>query len=178
MQKWTPKYQFPTDNYVIRVTDEKFGPSNSSGNPMITLEFEVDRPEEVEIGGEQFNVAGVKVQPAYYTTRNPNDSEKEANAQKRVNELYSLFGLDNSVIDFDNPSLGFKGKLVHARLYSEERVQRKTPTAAQIAEAKKTGKQPEGDVLKHPITGIPQVSYFPKIGEIFGLANAEANKPF
>lgn len=177
-QKWSNKTMLPRDNYILRVVEESFGPSKGSGNPMITLEFEVVSPEEVEVGGDMFNVAGVKT-VGYYTTQVFADAEgnlekdKTENAQKRVRTLYERFGLPSDNINFENPVLEFKGKTVHALLYSDVTEQRKAPTKEQLAKG-----QRQGDVIKNPITGKPLVSYYPKIDEIFGLAQTDPNKPF
>lgn len=179
MNQWSSKVQFPKDTFVIRCTEEGFSPSKSSGNPMITLHFEVDRPESVEIAGEEYNVAGVKAKQYYPTivfsdpTSGIIDEEKTAKAQERVKRLYENFGLKSDNINFENPVLEFKGKLVHALMYSKAEAQRRAPTKEQLAKGIK-----EGDVIKHPISGEPLVSYWPQVDEIYGPANADANKPY
>ena len=175
--KWSSKVMFPRDNFVLRCVDEDFSPSKSSGNPMITLEFEVHSPEEVSVAGEQYTVAGV-TSKMYFPTivfadgEGNKDVEKTERSQARVKELYELFGLDSSNINFENPSLAFKGKLVHALMYGDAQEQRKAPTPEQAA------KRQQGDILKNPITGKPLISYFPKVDTIFGLAQADPNKPY
>jgi len=171
--------QFPRDTFVLRCTDEGFAPSKGKGNPQITLHFEVDRPEDVEIAGEQYSVAGVKTKNYYPTIifSDPQngvvDEEKTKNAQERVKRLYESFGLKSDAINFENPVLEFKGKLVHSLMYSKAEPQRRAPTKEQVAKG-----ITEGDIIKHPINGEPLISYWPKIDEIYGPANAEANKPF
>lgn len=176
-QKWTSKIQWPRDNYILRCTEEIFGASKESQNPMLTLKFEVDSPEEVNVAGELYNVAGART-TGYYVTQVMNedgtlDEEKTANAQKRVRDLYEKFGLPSDNINFENPELGFKGKLQWALLYADEQQQRKSPTKEQLAKGVK-----QGDVIKHPITGVPLIAYYPKIDQFFGLATQAANKPF
>lgn len=155
--------QLPTDNYVMRVINEEFSNSKSSGNPMITLELEVQHPDEVEIAGEQVTVAGLKIK-RYLPTKVGDDEEKTEKALARVEAEYKLFGLDFDGFNPENPVLGFKGKLVHVRLYSKEKESRK----AQTPEQKKAGKQ--GDAILNPLTNKPVVSYEPSIAEVYGLA--------
>jgi len=175
-QKWTSKVMFPRDNFVLRCIEESLEQS-SKGNAMIKLVFEVDRPEEVEINGDTFNVAGAR-STGYYVLKVTDgdgavDTEKTENAQGRIRELYEKFGLPSDNIDFDNPQLGFKGKLQWALLYADAQEQRKSPTKEQLAKGIK-----QGDVLRHPITREPLIAYYPKIDQFFGLAEAQANKPF
>ena len=64
---------------------------------------------------------------------------------------------------------------------SKEDAKRKTPTGEQIAKAKAAGKRPEGDVMKHPVTGKALYNYWPQIDEIFALAPEQSvgsNKPY
>lgn len=168
--------QWPRDNYILRVIGDGFAPSKSSNNPMITLEFEVVSPEELEIAGEHYVVAGTKLKNYYPTIVMEGDNqneEKTANAQARVKKLYELFGLPNDSINFENPSLEFRGKLVYALLYDDPSEQRKSPTKEQLAKG-----QRQGEVLRNPITKQPLISHYPKVGEIFGLAQIEAGKAF
>jgi len=169
--------KLPMDNYVARCIEESFGPSKSTGNPMITLEFEVASPEEVDIAGEKVGVAGIKLK-YYATTFNPNDAEKSNKCRERLvgtpskKGLYQLFGLDPAGFNPENPALGFKGKLVHVRLTSDEQAARKDPTPEQV----KKGEQ--GDVIKNPVTGEEVKYYIPKIAEIYGLAPEKSGSPF
>ena len=174
-QKWNASIQFPTDsNYVNRITNVLFGPSNRSGNPMVTLEMEVVSPDEVEVGGVMYNIAGVPTKN-YFTTQT-DDEEKTANARKRLVDLLTNLGLDTSALNWDNlgPQLqDLKGKLVLTMMGSQPDARRKTPTAAQIEAAKKQGLKDFsqiGDVMKNPVTGKPLINYWPKCDEIFGLA--------
>ena len=67
---------------------------------------------------------------------------------------------------------GLKGKLVMVQMNSRIDPQRKTPTVAQLEEAKRTGKRAEGDIMKHPMTGKELVKYWPQITDIYGLVPA------
>ena len=176
-QKLTSKVAIPKDsNYIIRCTEEKFGPSKSSGNPMITLNFEVVAPEEVIVKGEAYNIAGARVSPMYLTTQSMKDGEvdveKTSAAAGRIEKMYNAFGLDFSTFNPENPTLGFKGKEVFAALYADEDVVRKDPTPEQL----KRGEQ--GDPQVNPVTGKDRIQYFTKIDEIFGLAKKDPTKPY
>jgi len=181
--KYNNRVKFPRENFVLRVIEEVFGMSKGKENPMITLKFEVDRPEEVNIGGEDYTVAGTQI-TNYYTTIVLNGegdlADKTRKAQENVVKLYEAFGLvpknstvENSGINFENPKLGFKGKLVWALCYPDEQPQRKSPTKEQLAKGIK-----QGDIIMDPILKIPVVSYYPKIDRIYGLADNNVNKPF
>jgi hypothetical protein len=159
---------FPQDNYIVRCIDESFGPSKSSSNPMITLGFEIVAPDEVEVGGEHINVAGVQT-TGYYTTQvidgdGQLDLEKTSNCRQRLADLYKAFGLDFEDFNPENPVLGFKGKVVHVLMYGKEQERRKSPTAEQLK-----NKQ-QGDIIKNPLTGKAVITYQPTIGQIYGLA--------
>ena len=173
MKTWNSEISFPQDNYIIRCIDESFGPSKSSQNPMITLGFEFVAPETITVAGEEYGIAGVKIPDYLAVTKVMNedgsvDSEKSDNCKTRLNKLCIAFGLP-AIDNPDNPTLGFKNKLVWALCNCNTVERRKSPTAEQLAKGQK-----QGDVLKNPITGKPLVLYFPKIVEIFGPAEAPA----
>jgi hypothetical protein len=175
-EKWNAQMQFPNDTqYINRCVGAEFGASKSSGNPMITLSFELVSPQEVEIAGKMVSITGIKT--TTYNSLNITDSDGEQNAEKeaqmkeRIKGLYKLFELDTENIDWNNPDVkGFLGKCVYCHMNAEPIEQRKPPTAEQLQEAKRTGKRAEGAVCKNPITGQPVVQYWPKVREIFGLA--------
>lgn len=173
-RKWTPEIQIPQDsNYIVRITDATFAPSNS-GNPMITIKSEVVAPEEVEVAGEMVNIAGARVQPMYFVTVPMNgeevDVEKAEAAQTRVKDFYQKLRLPVDNFDPQNPDvMSLKGKTIYALLYPDTQERRKSPTAAQL----KAG-QKQGDVMKNPVTGKPLVNHFIKIGDVFGLAEVGA----
>src|SRR6478609_5102623 len=171
--KYNKSMRLPTDNYVVRCTEESFGPSKSSKNPMITLKFEVQSPDEVEIADQKVTVAGLNI-THYLTTMvleggeiNMDKTQNCANRLVGANGkkgVYQLFGLDPAGFNPENPVLGFKGKLVHARLQCEETASRKDPTREQLAEGK------QGDIIINPVTKEPVVFYQVKLAEIYGLA--------
>lgn len=176
-QKWSSRIQFMRDNYILRILEPKFGESKSSGNPMITFDFEIVSPEEMQVGDEMFNVAGVKLTQYFPTQVIENgqlDVEKTQKAAARLQDFYKKCGVSFDGFNPENPDVSsFKGKLIWALLNPDVREQRKSPTSAQLAAG-----QREGDIIKNPITGEPLLSYYPKIGEVFGLAPADPNKPF
>lgn len=160
-------------NVVMRCIEETFAPSKSSNNPMITLTLEVQHPEVVEIDGEEVTIAGEKI-TTYYTTKTLSggvvDEAKQAKNVKRLEELYKLFGLDDSNINVENPVLAFKGKLVHARIYTKSREMFNAPTAAEKAEGKTVGEK-----MLNPVTGQPVTQNQLQIAEIYGLAEEKGS---
>ena len=173
--KYNRSMELPQDNYILRVLDEGFAPSKSSGNPMITLETEVHSPSEIEIAGQPVTVAGLKIKrylPTQVIENGELNIDKTQKAAKRLETEYKLFGLSFDGFNPENPTLGFKGKLVHARLYSKKTEQRKAPTAEQRAAGKL------GDVIVNPITNQPVVNYEPQIAEIYGIAQGGAGGVF
>ena len=176
--KYNKSLKLPTDNYILRVIEESFAPSKTSGNPMITLKTEIQSPSEIKIGDEDVTVAGVTI-PYYITTMNLQDAEKSEACRKRCvvgtkeqPGLYQMFGLDPATFNPENPGLGFKGKLFHARLSCDTQAARKDPTPEQA----KKGEQ--GDIIKNPVTGNEVVFYQPKIAEIYGLAKDNVGGTF
>lgn len=193
-KNWDATMMIPSDSdYICRVVETSFSPSKSSGNPMITLVSEIVLPDTKEIAGQQVNIAGVKCQPQYYTTKTIEggevDEDKTEAAYRRVfysdhsekPSLYQLLGFDGSKEDVENPNIKqLVGVYFYAQISAKKVEDRKTPTAAQIEAAKKTGKRPEGDVQKHPVTGKLLVKYWPEIKQIFGVApkSVGSNKPY
>lgn len=175
-KKWNAELQFPTNSdFVNRIIAGSFALSNSSKNPMVTLELEVNSPQEVEIGGEMVNIAGVKAK-TYFVSKVINadgsiNEEKTKACQDKIKELWTKMGLDPETINWDN--IDYKpllGKLVLTMMSSDEDEMRKNPTTAQIEEAKKKNKRAEGEILKNPITGKAIIRYWPQVREIFGLS--------
>lgn len=176
MQKWNNQVKITNENVVLRCLEESFGPSKSSGNPMITLKYEVVSPESINVGGVDYSVVGLSVGPSYYVTKDLTNEEKSANADKYTfgpsNDperlsLYELFEVDTTDLDKNNPKLSFKGKLVHARISSEIKEVRKAPTSDELKKGIK-----EGAVVKNPKTGKAEYTAYPKISKIYGLADS------
>lgn len=170
--KWNAKMQFPTEsNYVNRITNAVFGPSKSSGNPMVTVSYEICEPQEVEIGGEMVSIAGVSCDSYFPTTvLNPDHSvneEKTESARKRFKEFYTLLGLNPEEINWDNVDVSpLKGKVVLTMMSPDEQEQRANPSAAELAKNPKA----QGKTLRNPVNNKPLVQYWPKVREVFGLA--------
>jgi hypothetical protein len=169
-QKWTSQIPWSVDsNYVLRCIEAAFGPS-SAGNPMITFKYEVVSPEEVDIGGTMVNIAGTSIK-TWQVCQTLEDgvvnTEKSEKNLESLKKLYAAYGLPVDNINPENPDTsGFVGKCVFAYLYNDTQDKRKSPTAAQLAAGQK-----QGDVLINPVTKQPMKNNYPKVGEIFGLAN-------
>ena len=175
MKNWDASIEMPTNSeYVLRIVEEKFAPSNS-GNPMITLTAEIASPSTVTINGEEISIAGVKM-PLWYPTAvfedDIKDEDKTKNAQQRVfknsagTALYQLFEIPITEDQYENPPLSFVGKCVYARVKPDARVKHDSPTAEDL----KVGKK-EGKVSINPKTRKPIQTYYPKVEEIYGLAD-------
>jgi hypothetical protein len=187
-KNWNSNVQFPVDSdFVIRILEASFGPSKSSGNPLLTVPWEIVSPDTKMIGEEEYNMAGIASNPMshlYFTTIVPNDEESSKNCLDRLTNNGEPLGFlricfpDNpKIVDGFNPEnpgtdiiKGLSGKCLLVSMYGEKNEQRKTPTAAEVAEAKKKNVRPEGAVMKHPVTGKPLVTYLPKIRDIFAIA--------
>jgi hypothetical protein len=176
MKKWDMSVAWqPASDFIIRCVEELFAPSNS-GNPMITLKFEVASPEEMDVAGEKYNIAGTPIsfwQVVQTMDGDVVDAEKTAENLKRLKALYAAFELPNDNINPENPAMGFKGKIVYALLENNQQAKRKSPTAEQL----KAG-QKQGDIMINPLTKQPLVTNYPKITEIFGLAPVASGTPY
>jgi hypothetical protein len=175
--KWNADIMFPSDNtFVNRILAIKAALSND-GNPMITIETEVVSPTVYEVNSEEINIQGVKA-TTYQTYKVFNEdgsvnTESTEKCQKRVKELLKNLEIPEEDINWDNlgPVIApLKGKLIMTQMNSRIDPQRRTPTTVQIEAAKKTGKRPEGDIMKHPKTGRDMIKYWPNVVEIFGLS--------
>jgi len=175
-KKWNSDIMFPTDSdYIARIVGATFAPS-SKGNPMLTLNFEVVSPQEKEVAGEMVSLAGVKAKKYYVTSALDEsgdvDVEKSERCVETINKLADSLGIES--LDLSNiDTKPWLGKLCLVQMSSNVTEQRKTPTASQIEAAKKAGKRPEGDVMKHPVSGKNLIEYWPQIDEIFGLASSD-----
>ena len=182
MKNWDASIQIPTNSeYILRILEEKFAPNNN-GNPMITLTAEVASPTSVNVNGEDINIAGIKI-PLYYVTQVMDDTcnvdaEKTAAAQARTfsnnenNSLYQLFEIPVTPDQYNNPPLGFVGKCVYARVKPDAKVKRDSPTAEDLKKGLK-----EGKVSVNPKTKKPIHTFYPKVEEIYGLAET-SNSPY
>lgn len=168
--------QLPRNRYAIRFLDEKFAPNNN-GNPMVTLNAEIVSPEVITspFTGEKLEIAGAKIKPTYSTVGIKGEDgkfiEKDCKeAVTRYAELMTKCGLTvpDEGIDYENPPMGFKGKVVDVILDSEEFIQRATPTPEQRAGGK------PGDVILGQ-DGKEIKSYKPFIAQILGPSSVDVS---
>jgi hypothetical protein len=166
-KKWSAQLKFPTTSDTIcRIVGASFGPSNSSGNPMVTVETEIVTPEEVEIDGEMVTISGVKAKN-YFVTEVKDDAEKTTKRRETFQHFWSVILEIKEPINWDNiDTKPMLGKLVMTFMEPEEEERRADPTAAERAKDKNA----KGKVLINPKTRRPMVNYWPKIREFFGLA--------
>jgi len=158
------KDKLPAGRYTIRCIDSAFGPSKSSGNPMITLSWEVVAPERVNINGTEKVIAGIKMD-SYHTTINlgangKRDDAKSEASLARLSETLKALQLPTT-IDDENPDLTvFNGIVAEAVLDSDENTLKAKATPEQLAQGIKFGE----DVLDD--NGAPIKTYRPKISNI------------
>lgn len=161
------KIALPRDRYLIQCTKQKFGPS-STGNPMFTLEWQIQSPDVLDIGGQKTTIGGQKV-TQYLPTKVKGedggwDAEKSAKAMGRLIATCEALGIDVSQgIDDENPDVKFEGIYADALLAAEESVARKAPTPEQKS------RREQGD----PILGAdnkPIKSYRIRLESILGKA--------
>lgn len=163
----TNKDRFPRQEVVLRCLENKFGPSQSSGNPMITLEWEIIHPESVTINGEVKNIMGVKPGSSYFPTivlaedKSRNNAKSDA-ALARLRDFRKAVDLPADEIDDENPTLDYKGICVDAVCSAEEYKLHKEPTAEQLARG-----QRQGDPMTDA-SGKPLVGYRIKVDNILG----------
>lgn len=174
-QKWNMDTPWERkSDYILRCIEETFAPSNG-GNPMVTLKFEVAAPEEVEINGEMRVVAGVPITSYNVTKSMKGYTDNQGNVvtpemqtakkQAQYIKLLNAFEIPSDNINWDSPPLGFKGKCVYAMLENDATEQRGSPTKADLAKGIKVG-----PILMNPKTKQPLVKNYPKIVEIYGIA--------
>ena len=164
------------DRFALRVLKETFSASKSSGNPMITTEFEIVAPETTSVNGESVNVAGVKI--THYTTVKVKaedgswDKEASDKAFSRLVGYYKALGVEvPTEIDDENPPMLGEGKIVDALVLSDETVARKQATPEQRAARQQGDKILDGD-------GREIIAYYPKIKSILGPSSVAIGRPF
>ena len=186
-KKWNAEIMFPKDScYQVRVIDLIFSDSKSSGNPMITLQWELTAPTTVEVGDDIIEIVGSVKGKQYLATTTVFSADgktvdEEATKVKRDKFIETLKTLkvggkpviDVATINWDNPNLSaLKGKILLVSMESEVKEDRKTPTKSDLEEAKKKGidASQAGKIMKDPVTGKDLVKYWPKVRSIFGIA--------
>lgn len=167
-KKLSSKVQLPNGHYVIRIIDEVFGPSKSSGNKMFTLTAEIVSPDVAEDAlGNTIEVAATEF-VMYYPIEN-DDPKKLDNAIERLYDLYDKIGyaVPAGGIDEEKPYLPFAeaikaGKPIQldAILYGKKTVQL--------------------DNKRKPILigGKEVINYQIQVDSIHGLNTDEVNKPY
>jgi len=155
------------DQYVIRCVSEEYGVSNSSGNNMITQEWEIVGKRDgegkvqavINIDGKQVDISGKTVKKYVVLT---------AKAAEQVFDHYEKLGypeLREVGFDTENPfsddRMRCKGLLAEAMLSSEANEMRKELTPEDKAAGKKMG-----DPIIY--NGVKQVYYRPTLDRILG----------
>lgn len=172
----TSKDKLPRNRYTCRCTEEVFGPSKSSGNPMITRTWEICLPEQVLINGMNKEIGGVTFNQ-YLTTKKlgadgTEDTEGTKKAVGRVLEDYRRLGFPSTQLDTDNPEMFAKGVVADLILDTDESKQLQSATPEQLAAGQKWG-----DPIKDA-NGAEIITYRVKFVETLGRSNVEVNKAF
>lgn len=103
----------PQRSYVAVITDAKFGQSKSSGNNMITLEFEVVLPKRVVFKGEDVITEGAKITD--FLSLQPQ-------ALGKLKSLHKVLGLP-SKLNVNNPdTTQYLGKAIEIVVRTEGKV--------------------------------------------------------
>ncbi len=160
--------RLPRNRYVLRKIAESFGPSKSSGNPMITREWELIAPEVITVDGATVTIGGATAKQ-YLTLKVTNKPTPEENAEgtgkalSRYADEQKKLGLPYNEVDDENPALDQQPLIVDAICSSEEQASRMEPTDEQKAKREPGSiiKDGEGnDVIRHTL----------KIEQILGLS--------
>ena len=135
------------DRFIVRITDAKFGPSKSSGNPMVTLNMEIAGVpttegvmDSVKRNGATYKVAGLKCQPVYFSL-----TEK---AISRYMDFRDKAMPDQAGADIDTDNVdtnAFTGLCMHAIVNGREDVKRKILTDEEREAGKNVGDPIIGD---------------------------------
>lgn len=167
------KIALPKQRYSIFCLEEPFTLSKG-GSPMLTRQWEIVAPAQVQVGDSTVSIDGAKFVQRLVTkvkTDGEWDSEKSAKALGRfVNDLVKCGFNPEDEIDDENPPKFMEGKTVEAVLYCTAKEARKTPTAEQVA----AGKQ--GDPILD-LDDKPIVTYEIQIEMILGLSPKAVNSP-
>lgn len=168
--------ELPRDRYTVRCISEEFGPSKSSGNPMITREWEIVHPDSIVIKGETKIIAGLTVLQYLPTivldADGKRDDAKSDKALSRLRDENANLGLPSDSIDDENPALHCNGVIADAILSCEKSKQFKSLTPEQIAEGRKLG-----DTIKDE-NGKEVIVNRIRLDSILGRSSMTINKPF
>ena len=151
----TAKDRIPKGRYILRVCGTKFGPSGSSGNPMITVEYEIlctgDGKDVVEVGDRKISIAGYRFRK-YYITMIAGDPASISEKMGPVFDLFAACGIPKEEIDENNPPHGeLLNATLDAILYSKKDPKFSDPTPEDLAAGRKNGgpiKDSSGNVLE------------------------------
>lgn len=163
--------RLPKRRYAIRCINEEFGESKSSGNPMITLEWEIVWPETVDIDGRTVEVGGTDNIMQYFSF-NPTDEKKRNSAVQAYLDICALLNVPQDGLDTDNPTLVLKGIVADATLYAKDKPELDDPTPEERKEGKKAGK-PTLDS-----NGKAIINFEIKINQILGVSTQEINRAY
>jgi hypothetical protein len=172
--------KLPRERYAVRIIEEKFEVSKTSGNPMIVLTGEIVAPETFvnPADGTAITISGVKLRPKYVVLSSNESPEKAQANFDRYSDLREKLGvpIGEEGVDINNPPKVFEGLIIDAICSGKEYSPRKDPTPEQRA------KKQMGSPINGP-DGKPIVSYMSEIDEIRGLADEQilataSNKPF
>lgn len=180
-----PSIELPRDRYAVRIKEETFEISKSKGNPMVVLIPEIVSPDHIinPVDGGRVNIAGVELKKMYLTLSSKEGSDKSQKCIDMYCDIREKFGepVGEDGVDINNPPKVFKGKVVDCICGSEEFIQRKKPTAEQLAK-----NQPGDPILDQ--NGNQIKSYFPCVmspysANVLGLSNSDAvaaasNRPY
>lgn len=174
--------QIANTRCVLRAIDEVFGES-SSGNMMITREWEVVIPEAVTVNGVSKILAGTKVKQYLPTLcfkdDGSRDDAKSDKALARLRDENAALKLPGDSIDDENPVLEIKNSIeagqpvyADATVGSDEYTLKEPATPEQLAQGIKYG----GD--KIGADGKPEKGYRVKLVGILGRATPVAGQPW
>lgn len=167
----------PNTRVVLRCIGEKFETSKSSGNEMISREWEVIDPEIIIINGQNKCLGGTKVMQylpvlCYQTDGKTRDDYASNKALARYRDENKVLGLEHEKIDDENPALMCKGLIADGTLGAERFNHKELPTPEQLALGIRVGTN------KVDSAGNPEIGYRVKLVGIAGLSTVVTNKAF
>jgi hypothetical protein len=160
---WNNKIPFPKDNYLCRCIEEKFAPS-STGNPMITRNWEIVSPETVTVGEKVVSVVGARV-TQFLVTETKDDQVKSDKFFGQLRDDLQKLGYKETTLDTANPPLIAKGKGAYIIVYGKEQPSTKPLTNDQRMKGQKVG-----DPIIDPNTNKPVIAYQLQVETVLGEA--------